>query len=99
DFVQEDRAAVGRFEPSDPPLHRACERAFFVTEQLGGDQRHWNCGSHVPMLSNRLRDRRDPDRRKRRSRKASSVSTKAVTFGWGPVIRPPANAGRLLIGN
>ncbi len=44
DLVQEQRAAVRLLEPADPPLGRARERAFLVTEelrleQLRGDRR------------------------------------------------------------
>ena len=42
DFIQEDRPAVGRFEPPEPALQRARERPLFVPEQLRGDERRWN---------------------------------------------------------
>src|SRR5712675_2470537 len=42
DFVEEDRPAIGRLEPSEPALQRAGERAFLVSEQLGRYERRRN---------------------------------------------------------
>ena len=39
DFVEEDRAAVGRFESSETSLQRARERALLVAEELRRDER------------------------------------------------------------
>src|SRR5436190_7553654 len=38
-LVEEDRAAIGGFEPAEAPLQRARERALLVAEELGGDER------------------------------------------------------------
>src|SRR5262249_61547907 len=43
---EEERSSLRELEPPDPALRRARERAPFVPEQLGGDQRRWN-GSTV----------------------------------------------------
>src|SRR6476620_7653047 len=45
DLIQEQRPAVGDFKPPQTPLQRACEGAFFVTEELGSNQRLRNRGA------------------------------------------------------
>src|SRR4029079_17205339 len=37
-FIQEDGAAVGGFEPPLPPLQRTGEGTLFVAEELGGNE-------------------------------------------------------------
>src|SRR6266478_5472047 len=41
-LVQEDRAAVRQLEPTESPLHGPGEGAFFMTEELRGNQVAWN---------------------------------------------------------
>src|SRR2546426_8040302 len=38
DLVEEYRSSVSRLKTSDALLYRSCEGAFFVSEQLGGNQ-------------------------------------------------------------
>src|SRR6185437_13762850 len=38
-LIQEDGATLSGFEPAEPPLQRAGERALFVPEELGGNER------------------------------------------------------------
>src|SRR5579872_1964377 len=38
DFVQEDGAAIGQFEPAGPPLQSARERTLHVAEEFALDQ-------------------------------------------------------------
>src|SRR6185295_6108506 len=43
DFVEKDRPAIGRFEASEAPLRGAGEGSLLMAEELGGDQRRWDC--------------------------------------------------------
>src|SRR5580704_10946332 len=45
DFIQKNRPAVGRLETSEASLGCAGESALFVTEELGRNQRLWDCGA------------------------------------------------------
>jgi len=54
DFVQEDRPAVGRFEPPEPALQRARERPLFVPEQLRGDERRSCSGTQLTRIKARV---------------------------------------------
>src|SRR5215471_2448560 len=42
DFIQEERATVSGFKPSQSPLECAGEGSLFMAEKLGSDQRFWN---------------------------------------------------------
>ncbi len=43
DLVEENRSSVSRLKTSHALLYRSGEGAFFVSEQLGGNQRRRNC--------------------------------------------------------
>jgi len=45
DFVQENRPAIRRFKTRQAPLCRTGEGALLVTEELGSNQRLWDCGA------------------------------------------------------
>src|SRR4029077_21082612 len=45
DFIQKERAPVGRFESPDSPLNGAREGALLMAEELRGDERRGNRGA------------------------------------------------------
>src|SRR6266496_728535 len=44
-FVEKNRAALGQFESTEPPLNCSSEGSFFVAKQLRHDQRRRNGGA------------------------------------------------------
>src|SRR6266487_5390091 len=44
-FIEKNRAALGQFESTEPPLNRSRKCSFFMAKQLRHDQRRRNCSA------------------------------------------------------